>query len=466
MARQAPSAGGTTVSSDEVRQALEKILHSRYFVNAQKKKDFLRVICDFYLEGRAHELNEHSLGFDVFGRSGDFNPSADPIVRVVAHEIRKKLEAYYQNEGAGDPVRMEIPPGSYQPAFTRSATDEPVPAPVDGEPRSGWRRRILVVGLSLLALALAIGLVVELLDNRQLRERVEKAERATDPVIFGDVWSAFLNDAKPPLVILSNPPVLRFTNPSDPEAVTKDSIEIPPQAALLLEDKFVTNPEVSIKEPDTPSDDKLHEPNNVVVERNRTPRLIMNTNSYTGMGEAIGLHYLTDFFGHAGRSIFLKQSRTLSADDLKKHNVILLGGAWVNEWSSKLATTDDFVFTSKATIANRNPQQAEEREYVPQFDGRTGSLIVDYALITVKPNISDANQVMSSAGVYSQGTEAAAEYVTDKNYLDQLNRRLSELKQPNRPGCYFQALLKVGVENGIPTTITVLALHELRIPEA
>lgn len=460
-ARQAASSVGT----DEVRQALEKILRSRYFVNAHKKKEFLRVICDFYLEGRAHELNEHSLGFDVFGRAGDFNPSADPIVRVVAHEIRKKLETYYKSEGASDPVRLEIPPGSYQPVFTRQAPEVSADVEAGDKARPLLGRPSLVVGLIVTVLVLAGALVYQIVGNRQLQEKVAEFERAKDPTIYGGVWSAFLKDAGPPLVILSNPPVLRFTNPSDPDAVTRDSIELPPQTAVALQDKFVMNPEVSIREPGSPAGEGTEGlKDNVVIERTRVPRLILSTDSYTGMGEAIGLHYLTDFFGNAGRGIIMKQSRILNADDLKKHNVILLGGVWVNEWSSKLSTTDDFVFTSKGTIENRNAQQSEEREYIPQFDGRTGSLVLDYALITVKPNISDANQVMLLAGIYSQGTEAAAEYVTDKNYIDQLKQRLDQLKEPSGPGQYFQALLKVGVENGIPTTISVLALHELRLP--
>jgi hypothetical protein len=226
------------------------------------------------------------------------------------------------------------------------------------------------------------------------------------------------------------------------------------------------NPEVSIKESSDPAGDNIASPEDkVVVERNQTPRLILSTNVYTGMGEAIGLHYLTDFFRKARRSILLKQSRTLSAEDLKEHNVIMLGGVWVNEWSSKLTRNEDFVFTGKATVENRNPQPGEEREYIPQFDRRTGNLVVDYALITVKPNISVPNEVMLLAGVYSQGTEAATEYVTNKNYLDQLNQRLQQSNESGEPPRYFQALLKVGVENGIPTTISILALHELRFAE-
>lgn len=461
----------STVAPDEVHQTLESLLGSKHFVNAHKKQKFLRLICDYYLEGRAHELNEHILGYDVFGRDNTYNPSNDPIVRVFAHEIRKKLEAYYTSEGATDPVRLEIPAGSYQPVFIRHLPEpasepaettlapptEPAAAPAPGRLSIGR----LIAGLVVMGLAVAV--IALTLANRQLRQEINRGDAARDLTAYGSVWASFLGDKNPPLVILSNPPILRFINASDPESLVKGSIPLAAETVEALKDKFVTNPEVSIKESRGPAGDS-NEPvkSKVVVERNQTSRLVLSTNVYTGMGEAIGLHYLTDFFRKASRSIQLKQSRTLSAEDLKKHNVIMLGGAWVNAWSSKLTRNEDFVFTSKGTIENRSPQAGEEREYIPQFDRRTGNLIIDYALITVKPNISEANDMMLLAGVYSQGTEAAAEYVTNKDYLDQLNQRL---QQPGGPPRYFQALLQVSVENGIPTTISILTFHELRLAE-
>jgi hypothetical protein len=460
----------TSVEADEVRAALERLLGSKYFINAHKKQKFVRLICDYYLEGRAQELNEHILGYDVFGRDNSYNPSSDPIVRVFAHEIRKKLEAYYASEGAADPVRLEIPAGSYQPVFTRQVvapanelaetTLPPISAAATPTTRrwSAGRVAALLVGLALLAAVITLTLI-----NRQLRQEVARADAAKSSAHYGIVWAAFLADKNPPLVILSNPPILRFINASDPEPLVRASIPLKTETVEALKDKFVTNPEVSIKESGGPTEDQDSSvQSRVVIERNQQSRLVLSTNVYTGMGEAIGLHYLTDFFRKASRSIQLKQSRTLSAEDLKKHNVIMLGGAWVNAWSSKLTRNEDFIFTSKGTIENRNPQAGEEREYIPQFDRRTGNLIADYALITVKPNISEANDVMMLAGVYSQGTEAAAEYVTNPDYLDQLNQRLQPAGSAPR---YFQALLKVSVENGIPTTISILALHELHVAE-
>jgi len=467
-----------SVEPEEVRQTLERILSSKYFVHAPKKKGFLNLICDFYLKGRAHELNEYILGYDVFGRDNTYDPSADPVVRVTAHEIRKKLELYYQNEGAQDPIRLEIPAGSYQPIFTRPApvpssliaefpATTPPPVNVNSaqtEAAPSWRRLPfgkLVLGLAVLVLAIFVAGLS--LSNRELRRKATMADASKDFTAYGAVWAPFMEHHAPPLVILSNPPVLRPSNASDSEALKQESIELPPKAIEQLKDKIVMNPEVIVKESFGVIPGNVDAPESKAIPKQKqTPRLIFSRDVYTGIGEAIGLHYLTDLFRRVDRNILLKQSRTLSAEDLKNHNVILLGGVWVNEWSGKLTGNEDFIFTGNATIKNRNPQPGEQSEYIPQFDSRTGSLVVDYALITVKPNISEANDVMMLAGVYNQGTEAAAEFVTNQNYLNQLNQRLQQLPRQGGPPRSYQALLKVGVEKGIPTTISILALHELR----
>src|SRR5262245_61284021 len=105
---------------EDVTLVLARLLGSKYFVHAPKKQKFLRLVCDFYLNGRAGELNEYLIGREVFDRDGAYNPAADPIVRVGAHDVRKKLELYYKREGADDEIRLDIPIGSYEPIFIRT----------------------------------------------------------------------------------------------------------------------------------------------------------------------------------------------------------------------------------------------------------------------------------------------------------------------------------------------------------
>ena len=94
---------------------------------------------------------------------------------------------------------------------------------------------------------------------------------------------------------------------------------------------------------------------------------------------------------------------------------------------------ENFVYTTRATIENLAPAQGEQSEYKAAFDERTGSLIEDYALITVTPGVTGQRTVMVLAGIYSEGTEAAADFVTNASYLDELNQRLRQLRGQSAP---------------------------------
>ncbi len=69
------------------------------------------------LRGEASHLKETTIGVYVFGRSPDYDPKVDTIVRSQAWRLRAKLRKYYASEGAHDPVIVEVPTGHYVPAF-------------------------------------------------------------------------------------------------------------------------------------------------------------------------------------------------------------------------------------------------------------------------------------------------------------------------------------------------------------
>src|SRR5262245_51981376 len=105
------------ISPEEIKRALDRILNSRHFSQAPKKRKFVQLICDYHLAGRAKEINEHLIGLEVYERNDRYSPAEDPVVRVAAHDVRKRLEQYYLHEGRNDEVRLEIPIGSYEPVF-------------------------------------------------------------------------------------------------------------------------------------------------------------------------------------------------------------------------------------------------------------------------------------------------------------------------------------------------------------
>src|SRR5262245_47404558 len=90
------------ITAEEVRRALDRILNSRHFSQAPKKRKFVQLICDYHLAGRAKEINEHLIGLEVYERNDRYSPADDPVVRVAAHDVRKRLEQYYLHEGRNE----------------------------------------------------------------------------------------------------------------------------------------------------------------------------------------------------------------------------------------------------------------------------------------------------------------------------------------------------------------------------
>jgi TolB-like protein len=103
----------TKPSASEVRAQLERILLSRCFQQAGRASHFLRFVVEQTLAGGSQRLKGYTIGVEVFGRPPDFDAQSDALVRVEAGRLRRRLVEYYASEGAGDPVRIELPRGSY-----------------------------------------------------------------------------------------------------------------------------------------------------------------------------------------------------------------------------------------------------------------------------------------------------------------------------------------------------------------
>lgn len=104
-----------TLDAAQVQELLPRILGSRGFVLSERMGRLLRYLVEQTLEGRSDQLKEYLLGVDVFDRGVSFDPRIDPIVRVEMRRLRAKLAAFYEAEGRGDAVRLEIPTGTYVP---------------------------------------------------------------------------------------------------------------------------------------------------------------------------------------------------------------------------------------------------------------------------------------------------------------------------------------------------------------
>jgi hypothetical protein len=100
-----------------INDQLERILNTPPLVSSPSLSRFLRYVVEETVAGRSGAIKEYTLGLNVFDRGEEFNPRLDPIVRVQARNLRSRLEKYYQTQGGEDPIRIELPKGTYVPLF-------------------------------------------------------------------------------------------------------------------------------------------------------------------------------------------------------------------------------------------------------------------------------------------------------------------------------------------------------------
>ena len=100
-----------------IRAELERVLSSRTFRVASGQKNLLRFVVEEALADRGHLLKEYPIGVEVFHRGDSFDPRINAIVRLEARKLRSRLAKYYELEGTGDPICIEIPKGAYVPVF-------------------------------------------------------------------------------------------------------------------------------------------------------------------------------------------------------------------------------------------------------------------------------------------------------------------------------------------------------------
>jgi TolB-like protein len=232
----------TKPTTPEIEEELDRILSSKVFAAAQRSQAFLRYVVERSLTDAPPPLKEFSIAMDVFARGDDYDPAIDATVRVEAGRLRNRLREYYDEEGSGDPIYIDVPKGGYYPTFTfregKVGAAKEIPLiveevqPVETTPEQGvprYRGRWAVVGFVLLAL-LAAGAWRWHSSRKVLSDSVGSQQIALAVLPFanetGDKANDYLTDGLtdnlirqlseiPPLKVMARGAVYRFRSSTD-----------------------------------------------------------------------------------------------------------------------------------------------------------------------------------------------------------------------------------------------------------
>jgi hypothetical protein len=476
---------GREARRGDIEQALGKVLAGHSFRSSAQCQALLRYIVEHSLSRENEMLRERVIGINVFGRPSDYDSGNDPIVRARAAEVRKRLAQHYlHGEGASEELRIEIPPGSYRAVFatrnTSASTDvrrgtelsdgltassasqvgelrKPLdigddkagvgsPTLEDGHtiPRrpqwiDGGFKSVLVAITSFGFVMGVVGFLVGHLSTattftHQDVQGLQKSPSASDDPV-ASFWAPFLREDHSPIIAYANAMFLidgsgdlfRFRHgASDNRGVSVDA---------HLAQQFATNSE---------------------LVAGAGP--LFYDNGYTGTGDLRAMAMLIAQLAHQGATPLVESSYDISTDDLKQHNVILLGSSAENLAVEQLVPTGDFLFEGPMSsrdpwsdqIVNSQPRSGEQSKYATVRDPVTHVLREDYALISFQPGVTPEHQIAILGGIDTTGTEGAALLVTSKAGVEELSNALSQVKTSPQAGKgrAFQALVRVDVKKG------------------
>ena len=386
-------------------ETLARILGSPGFRNSKQCQAFLRYAVEHSLADADERLKERNIGVDVFGRAPDYDTGEDPIVRVRATEVRKRLAQYYGDSASAGDVRFEIPSGSYRVEFHAPAATPEVPS-------AGRRRRVPLYGTAVLA---ALGLIgAGLYWTRPAPEEI-------------DIFWAPMTGSQKPVLIYCGQPVVYF--------LSRD-VHAKYRQKLSAEDKRGSY--AVVLEPGTAL---------------RGSDVIPVTDQFVGIGNAHTAALLSAFFALKRKPVEIRYANDLTFSDLRGSPSVLIG-AFSNLWTLQMTGKLRFIFEQEEGV-RRIRDRADNRTWQLAKLAPDGKTPEDYAVVCRLFDSATGQPLVSAAGITQYGTRAAGEFLADPGRLKQALSKAG----PGWEAKNLQVLLHAEIYKGTPGPPRVLGLH-------
>lgn len=390
-----------THGKDDPRwQLAQRIVASRSFGKSAMLSQFLLYVCNRTLNGKIEEISEQQIGVHVFGRRPQYNPGEDNIVRNYARQLRQRLDAYFEEEGKEENLRLSIPRGTYVPTFTEhkvavaSQVDDAsavVAATVD-KPNHVQTSSVLIetsrfqaYGLCAVLVVIAIALVWIAIPHH-----VTHAESDPSHALWSQIFSS-----KQTFLVPADDGIVMFQN------LTGHSVHL---AEYVNRNYMLTADPVRI------------DPRNL---------LDLDSQRYTSIADLDAVLKFSRLAEVAPDRVLVRYARELHMDDLKDANAVLLGSSYSNPWVELFQKNLNFEFTYKpepnlSHITNKHPLAGESAEYA---NDAVAPSHTTYAVVALTPNLNNAGWVLMIEGLTMAGTQAAVETLFNRSAMQPILAR-------------------------------------------
>ena len=184
------------------------------------------------------------------------------------------------------------------------------------------------------------------------------------------------------------------------------------------------------------------------VIRALEPREVRPVFNFTGLGEADAVFLLTRALASRKVTLNLKRSNNVTWDDLRNTNVVFLGGPKFNPQMRDLPYSPKYQATSPG-IANLHPKETETAVYTTVRRSPHGEILEEFALISAYPGLDEHTRILTMECYSTEGTLAAAEFLTRPETLRDLRDRMGEALTGSKPASAFQVVVKARFNAGV-----------------
>jgi hypothetical protein len=420
---------GVEPSLSEKWELVNRLAASSHLNKSPRLTELLQYVTERALDENASVIHEQEIGANVFSRADAYDTNQDNIVRVQVSQLRKKIERYFETDGAHEPFILEIPRGSYLPVFRArylpeaTALSEPALAPAESPApvarKNRWSQWALAAAL-LFLFALSLWLVVQ---NRRLRQSA--ATPLEQPAAFNSLWSQMFSSERQTDIVLADSILSLFHDRFGRQLTLQEYLNRDYETRLLA-----------------PLPEKEREDlANIILRR------------YTSFADAVLLNQIMRLAERNGARPAIHFARDFSIRNLKNHNAILIGSKRSMPWIELFEPQLNFRITyqgRRRRILNTAPRPGEEPVYQGSGPER------GYAILAFLPNLERTGSILSLQGDDQVSTEAAGEFVINEESFATLQKRLAPAggRLP-----WFEALLKTSKVGNASSACEIVALR-------
>ena len=176
------------LSNEAINKQLQRMLETPIFNKSKRYSNLLRYVVEYSLEGHPEQLKERTIGMEVFNRKPDYDTSLDPVVRIAASEVRRRIAQYYYQPAHENELRIDLPSGTYSPEFhlpVNNAVESVVQPQFASAPTKSLKPAYIAIAtLSCLVVFLVILLIEPWSKRTELDIFWEPIVSSPDPVLI------------------------------------------------------------------------------------------------------------------------------------------------------------------------------------------------------------------------------------------------------------------------------------------